>query len=71
MTEQRPLTDTDEPIGTGTPDAAGNLSDDVEGHGLISDGFQRAPATSRTAERPAGSGCRTPVRDPHPRHGRR
>lgn len=71
MTEQRPLTDTDEPIGTRTPDAEIASADDVEGHGLLSEGFHRPPATSRTAERPAGSGCRTSARVPHPRRGDR
>lgn len=38
---------------------------DVEGHGLLNEGFQRPPATSRNADKPANHGCRTPGRT-HP-----
>lgn len=69
MSEQRPLTDTEEPVGTHSPEPT--ESQDVEGHTILHEGFQRPPATSRNAERPAGHGCRTPTRAPHTRRGDR
>jgi hypothetical protein len=69
MSEQPTLTDKDEMIGTGVPEAA--AQDDVQGHSILHQGLQRPPATSRNAERPSGSGCRTPGRDPHSRRGER
>jgi hypothetical protein len=39
--------------------------DDVTGHGLLHEGFQRPPATSRNADRTTNQGCRTPTRT-HP-----
>jgi hypothetical protein len=71
MTEQRPLTDTDEPIGTRTPEPETADESDVEGHGLLQADLHRSPATSRNAERPTHGGCRTPAREPHPRRGGR
>jgi len=69
MTNKRPLTDTDEPIGTTTPDSA--AESDVLGHSILHEGFQRPPATSRNAERSTGHGCRTPARTPPTRRGDR
>ena len=68
MSEQPTRTDMDEPIGTETPQST---DDDVTGHGILHEGLQRPPATSRNPDRHSGSGCRVPSREPNTRRGER